>query len=137
METNSTFDALSEWLEISESHRPPNYYSLLGLPYLEADPERTSAAYALVESAMGLFVAAGTEYRDETAFIDEVLLFAVDGHGDMQWERRHTTGEQIMVEEIVETSDGGLAVAASASEREEPSRVLLLRTDENGTIDEP
>jgi len=51
------FDPYRQWLKIPPDHQPPDYYTLLGIPNYETDPQRIRKAavtrYTLVKQQLG------------------------------------------------------------------------------------
>ena len=87
------------------------------------------AAHALIEASDGLLVAAGTQFEDYAQYQDDVYVFCVDADGDLQWEQTHPTGKHVMVEGLLEASDGGLLIAGTGGIPSEPFQAMLMRTE--------
>ena len=93
------------------------------------DPGMISALYALVGTQDGHFVAVGTQLEDYGRYRDDIYVLCVDANGELQWEQTHATGKHVMVEGLLEASDGGLLIAGTGAAAGERFRAMLMRIE--------
>ena len=93
------------------------------------DPARISTLHEITQLDDGTFVAAGTQLSDYGEYQDSVYLVCVDFNGEMQWEKTVDTGKHVMVEGLLELSDGRLMVAGSGAAAGERFQPWLLQID--------
>jgi hypothetical protein len=93
--------------------------------------------HAVVETADGRFVAAGTQLTDYGQYRDDVYLLCVDAEGGVIWEHAYPTGKHVMIEALREASDGGLLVAGTGAAAGERFQAMLMRVDPTQEIGAP
>jgi hypothetical protein len=89
-------------------------------------------AYSLIETSDEGYALAGNSGAPYTAYGSaDVWLVKTDAYGNIEWNQTYGKGTAYS---LVETSDGGYALAGFSDSFEGPRNVLLLKTDANGNM---
>lgn len=89
-------------------------------------------AYSLVETSDGGYALAGYSGAPDIAYGSaDVWLVKTDAYGNIEWNQTYGKGT---VYSLVETVDGGYALAGFSDSVGGPRNVLLLKTDANGNM---
>ena len=93
-------------------------------------------AYCLVETSDGGYAIAGSTQSFGAGNLD-FWLVKTDGAGNMEWNRTYGGADHDSANSLVQTSDGGYAIAGSTSSfGAGASDFWLIKTDEQGIIPE-
>jgi Zn-dependent protease len=91
------------------------------------------AGFAAIEAREGGFAIAG--YRGISAGDSDVYLIRTDAQGNVLWERTYPRGITDWGKAIVQTTDGGFAIAGWTKESSDSkAQAFLLKTDASGTM---
>jgi hypothetical protein len=85
-------------------------------------------AYSMTQTRDGGFVMAGMTYSAITGYSDIYLVKAYSD-GQIQWSKTYDITNYDYSRSVIQTSDGGYALAGYAD-----SDMVLIKTDENGTM---
>jgi len=93
-------------------------------------------AYSLVETSDGGYALAGT-MNAYTTDNSDFLLVKTDANGNLEWNRTYGGTSEELAYSLVQTSDGGYAIAGETSSfGAGDSDFWLVKTDEYGIIPE-
>ncbi len=116
-------------------------FGIFGLPPAYAQPEfrwmRTygggehDAFGSIIQTQDGGYMIAG-ETRSFDAEDMDVYLVKTDEEGAETWSRTYDIGYYDNCLSLIQTSDGGFALAGTTSEQDEGSSFLILKTDSDG-----
>ena len=96
--------------------------------------ESYEKAYSLVESSDGGFALAG--YVSHSVFENDFWLIKTDELGNMQWNKTYGDEDWQIAYSLVQTSDGGYALAGETLPSSGTVDFWLIKTDEMGNIPE-
>ncbi|MEJ2242065.1 MAG: hypothetical protein P8Y18_07985, partial [Candidatus Bathyarchaeota archaeon] len=96
--------------------------------------ESYEKAYSLIQTNEGGFALAG--YVSYSVFENDFLLVKTDEFGNMQWNQTYGGEDWQIAYSLVETSDGGYALAGETLPSSGTVDFWLIKTDENGIISE-
>lgn len=104
---------------------------------MEWDKKHDQSLNSLVETSDGGFALAGVTESFDHGFHNDFWLVKTDSYGNIEWSQTHGGLEDDIAHSLVETSDGGYAIAGyTYSFGAGDSDFWLVKTDEHGIIPE-
>jgi len=91
-------------------------------------------AHSLVETSDGGFAIVGIT-RDDYGFDIDCLLVKTDEYGNMEWNQTYGGEDSYHADAVVQTSDGGYAIAGDKYVFDEGYDCWLAKTDEYGNME--
>ena len=104
---------------------------------MEWDKKHDKGLNSMVETSDGGFALAGVRESFDHGFHNDFWLVKTDSYGNIEWSQTHGGLEDDIAHSLVETSDGGYAIAGyTYSFGAGDSDFWLIKTDEHGIIPE-
>jgi len=104
---------------------------------MEWEKKHNQGLNSVVETSDGGFALAGVTESFDHGFHNDFLLVKTDSYGNIEWSQTHGGLEDDIAHSLVETSDGGYAIAGyTGSFGAGDYDFWLVKTDEHGIIPE-